>query len=699
VQQYLANLGFSNVSMESEVSTGFDQKADLVIFDEEKPLVVVEFKSAESFPESNESVLRFHPFVRQLQSYATVLKAPYYLLSNGSSYLWFETDESGRPNLLREPVVPPEKSAKTVPPVRPDKHDLIKAFRRIKDLFHRRSLFDPSNRDASLLILAKLLSERGDENLRRSLISGEVSRFDPWYVTALNVSTKSLLDPHAFEDAFDILDPINFRDASPQNLLSALDESFISTQKGGEFRISRWLADLLVRLAEFRRDSVLLDISSSYGDVMAAAWLLPIESQPASVWGISGSPEGAVWAQIQQLAFGKPSQAVFEGNPALHDAQDLQKLPPPSHIVTAPSFGMRITQTDQSFWPLTKRPRHAEDLYLELAVRWLRPSGRIVMLVPEGMLFSANRRGTRRLLIDRTHVTALISLPVGALLPYSNIKTTVMVLDKFPNEGGDHIFMSSIEEVALSDTFHSSEIPQIERTLTAFQNWTTRRSEPSDESWLTRTKHVDINNLTVNYYRPSERQIHKETYQIVQLKQVTTLRKRGTGIKLNDQGTIPVIGPASIRPMTLDLNRFDTTSEEQLPSTIRRAKADDVVINNIGTHLGEAAVVGADAEGNLLSRHVILIRPNRAVVTSDYLAAALNSSYVKTQIDQRATGSVMPALSIERLETVEIPLPDLKTQKRIVEQIKQAKQSLAKAESELKQAELNWSDAFERMFD
>lgn len=75
VKRYLAGLGFPEHALKTDVRTGSGQ-VDLVVFDDDKPLVVVEYKSAENLPTADDKTeLRFHPFVRQLQSYAAALKA------------------------------------------------------------------------------------------------------------------------------------------------------------------------------------------------------------------------------------------------------------------------------------------------------------------------------------------------------------------------------------------------------------------------------------------------------------------------------------------------------------------------------------------------------------------------------------------------------------------------------------------------
>lgn len=702
VHEYLTGLGYSEPMLKSGVATAHGQRADLVIYEESQPLVVVDFKTTESFPGVEDSTqLRFHPYVRQLQSYATALNAPYYLLTDGESFLWFRTDSNGRPYLLNEPIRPRHDFKIERSSFRPPKEFIFQTLKNLRDLLFRKSVSELSN-EAGIVILAKLLGEQGDMEMRHSLLNARQDTDQPILISSLNISTKTFLKHSSLEEAFWILDHVPLGKANPQDVLNAFDEIFLSSRGGREFRINRWLADFLVRLGQTREDSALLDVFGSYGDVLAAALMLPEQRRPSSAWGVSSNFESALWAKIQQLVLGRQSDTIFEGNPLLYSAEDLKRIPPPTHVITAPSFGLKVKKVDYSL----SLPHHgihqAEDLYLELAIRWVRPGGRVVILVPEGLLFSANRRFTRRLLYDETQITAIISLPSGALLPYSGIKSSVLVLDKKRDAAPYDILMSSVDNFTSKDSFDSKDIPQVARVLRDFDDWVAKRYVGADsKSWSVASGDLDLDNFTTNYYEPSrlsEVGRLEPQYQLVSLEQITRRNKRGTGIKLDEQGGLRVIGPAAIRPMVIDVSKLDLTSEDKLPPNSFTVSAGDLVLNNIGTHLGAAAVVTEEAAGSYISRHVILITPDSAVVSAEYLAAALNSEIVKTQIRQRATGSVMPSLSIGRLADIKIPLPDVETQQRIIETVERARDALLRAEEEFHKAESHYAGLLQNLF-
>ncbi|MGA9347487.1 MAG: restriction endonuclease subunit S [Anaerolineae bacterium] len=261
--------------------------------------------------------------------------------------------------------------------------------------------------------------------------------------------------------------------------------------------------------------------------------------------------------------------------------------------------------------------------------------------------------------------------------------------------------MSHIEDIRPKDISDSRDIPGIAKALNEFEEWTrTQQIESGSISWTVPIGTLRIDNFTAIRYLPSDLSRYEElipSYPMVPLKQVAKLTKRGVRIKLDEEGNLPVIGPGAIRPMILDASNIESTTEDNLPSRPVTVKAGDIVLNNIGMHLGSVAMIDEDVAGSYISQHVLLIRPDTSRILPEYFAAALNSDYVRPQIERRATGSIMPALSVSRLTDITIPLPDLATQQRIVAAIVRARDDLAQKREQLERAEARFENMIRRL--
>ncbi len=492
VLPYLESLGYqkSSITHNLPIEGVKDIKVgDLMVYNNGQPYFIVEAKA--HIPEKNDQeLLKFHPYVRKLQSQASALNAPYYLLTDGHAFLWFKTDTVGRPMLLDKPVTPTSERGYRLEQY--SKETAIRILRNLQDYLLIRSGSTQSKELSALFIMAKLLSERGDKWLKEQLLHRKDIQVDPTGLSFLNLFDYSYWERVNLDQVFKILDEISFSSVPSNDLLSALDDVLMDHRsRFNELRIARWLADLLVHLGQVRAQSndIIIDIACGSGDILAAI-SLNLKEVPA--WGISSSAESTLWSQLQLVALDRRRESILRGRIPPFDVLRSQRLPAPTHIITAPQFGVRVNQNDSSYLYdvrsqlYSEGVRQMEDIYLELAINWVLSNGRIVMLVPEGMLFSRDRRqATRKFILDNTRITAIISLDSGALLPYSAIKTSILVLDKESSQNNYDVFMARINGNTTGDTFQSSEVAQVSEVLKRFERWTRyKQIEPDSFGWI-----------------------------------------------------------------------------------------------------------------------------------------------------------------------------------------------------------------------
>ncbi len=709
VQDYLEKLGYSRHLLSSEMRTNYNERIDLVVYDKGNPYIVVEVKSDQKvFKGKGADSLRFDPFVRQAQSYAASLNAPYYLLTNGTSYFWFETDSSGRPELLKNPVFPPENRYLS-------EYDVVRIFQDLRDFFFRNGVSSPRD-EAAIVIYAKLLYEHGDQRLEEGLINSHGEYNPSLRSDLISIPLRELLqlsyyasgsahydrERTYYSRAFELVNRISFREIDAQALLNALDKVFIGEQIPYDGpRVPRWLADFLVRLSQIRTHDAVLDIYSNYGDIAAAVLLHSQQNHAENLVGISPNATSALWAQIQQfiLSDGKnrnnillgdvPPYNRWNGADGLFLEQQYLRL---TQIIVAPPFGARFDDREAQRYSSLRGTNPSEDLYLELAINWVNIGGRITAIVPEGLLLAGNRRSIREFLITNTHVTAIISL--GTFLPQTKVKSSVLVLDKKHSLEPYDIFMCHIGEVTNADTFDSRSIPQVAEALNSFEQWGEKQAfNDKLTSTIVPSDKLDINNWAVFHYITANA-LNNEVisqYAAVRLGSLVTKIKRGSQITLDDNGPLPVIGPAMIRPMQLDPEKMNHTVLDKVPRTALTVQSGDIVLHGIGKYGGAAAMVEDGLEGAFISRHVILIRPNPNIVIPEYLAIALNSTFVSSQGGLTKRGTVKEGLAASELNDVIIPVPSMIIQQALVARMRKARDELFLAQDRLEAAKLGFT--------
>lgn len=94
--------------------------------------------------------------------------------------------------------------------------------------------------------------------------------------------------------------------------------------------------------------------------------------------------------------------------------------------------------------------------------------------------------------------------------------------------------------------------------------------------------------------------------------------------------------------------------------------AGDVVFRSRGAP-NVAAVIGPLSEPVAAVLPLIILRPRASIVLPNYLAWAINQPEAQRHFDAAAQGTGIRMISKASLADVDLPLPDLETQRRIVE--------------------------------
>lgn len=123
---------------------------------------------------------------------------------------------------------------------------------------------------------------------------------------------------------------------------------------------------------------------------------------------------------------------------------------------------------------------------------------------------------------------------------------------------------------------------------------------------------------------------------------------------------------------TSDPRYFEVSNEEL--EKWRLLPGDVLVIEGNGSadQIGRTALFSGEIEDCVHQNHVIRIRPNRKWILPDYLNGFLNSPPGQKQMRERSrTTSGLFNLSVGRIKSIDVPLPSLKDQQRIVDNLQE----------------------------
>jgi hypothetical protein len=315
-------------------------------------------------------------------------------------------------------------------------------------------------------------------------------------------------------------------------------------------------------------------------------------------------------------------------------------------ILCAPYFGI----------PTPERRRPSEEIWVEWGIKHLDKGGRLLIIVPMGLLSNYSQGFIRQFILEQANLEAIVELPTGW---GSGVSASVLYItntDKPSNR---------VRMVQLSKTL-SLPINEIGKLV---------RGDVSKQLFAEDGKYFDVQRSELDYSR-LDAKYYDPTYKIsppgsdyasVKLKDLTTIRSgdRFEAEKIESTG-IPFIQVKNITEnMEIDVRDTRKIKPEVAIHNRSFCKSGDVLISTAGT-VGKVAVVPDNMEVCIATSLRQLRIKNKAEILPEYLALFLRSDLAKKQMERMTSGSVINVLSTPNLENITIYIPTIEKQQQIV---------------------------------
>lgn len=169
--------------------------------------------------------------------------------------------------------------------------------------------------------------------------------------------------------------------------------------------------------------------------------------------------------------------------------------------------------------------------------------------------------------------------------------------------------------------------------------------------------------------------------------------KNGTTAEQNQVGRgfptsrIETISNGSIDPNRVRFVELDAASVDRW-----KLQHGDILLSHINSveHIGKSAIYQGVPETLIHGMNLLLLRPDRSLVMSEYLHFGLRSHEVREHIRARCKRAINQAsINLKELGAIELPVPSLEEQRRIVDLLSRAEGIVRlRREAEKKAAEL-----------
>lgn len=365
-------------------------------------------------------------------------------------------------------------------------------------------------------------------------------------------------------------------------------------------------------------------------------------------------------------------------------------------VITNPPFGGVIVDTNLlEHYDLgsNKKRQLKEVLFLERCIRLAKPSGKIGIILPDGILTNSSLQEVRDYILRKCKILGIVSLPNHTFAASgAGVKASILFLEK-KEQGVDYsdydIFMAEVEKVGYDATGRPDESEFGDVLDKHYEFISGNRGKDSNLFFL------NSNELTARFdpyfNKPFFDDIKKIEdsckYEMKVLSEISSLVVDGIHKKPEySKNGLPFIQVNNISKGHIDFSKnIKFVSNKWKREVLKRytPQKGDVLITKDGT-IGIAATIEKIPKLFSIFVSVAAIRPNKNLVLPKYLEILLNSEFGQKQILRSKRGAALVHLLLEEIRKLSIPIPPFNVQNKIILDFKKHDKKIAEYECNIK---------------
>lgn len=383
--------------------------------------------------------------------------------------------------------------------------------------------------------------------------------------------------------------------------------------------------------------------------------------------------------------------------------------------ISVPPFGQKLSGDNKNI--VKQNLRHSplkvittDDAYLQLMLNSLNDNGRMITIVPEGILTNERYKYLRQYYINKDWIETIISLPTNTFAPDSRIKTSILVINKNKHiqSRGKILFIRTKDTQKLSEQVNE-EINSIYQKWRKNGVYLAEQSENYIQSEILLPDNLQKRSLKLSaeiFAHPSYEELQNilanTKYEVKKINDfvskistglspnfTASRKRREENLKLVTSLFIPYVKSSDLSNLggekKLDIDKLEWIAPESLNSNKARLLiAEDVIlINKIGKSLN---TIYFKYEGI-----AIAINPNvfalhlKKDINPKFFVSQLSSKVVQLQFELQSIGTTINRISINELKNISIIVPPVSEQRRLIlelDALKETKQKLQTTETQ-----------------
>lgn len=476
---------------------------------------------------------------------------------------------------------------------------------------------------------------------------------------------------------FDTADDLQEVDKVFRRLIKQIVET---TPYAGEFITPVHVARLMLEIASPQPGQKIYDPCFGMGSLLVgaarrvtkAAYALEpsrwLDWQSSAIFGIEKGPVPFLvgMARVVLAGVNRPRLALADTLErdlrSPHEQYDL--------VLAAPPIGGKINDR----WMVEQFPirsKSTENIFLQHIMHALKPNGRAVVAIPEGILFRGGAEEyLRRQLLNEFCVEGVISLPAGTLQPYTGVKPNLLIFRRA--EPSDSIWFQEVQPTGKSSNRAvlfdvKAEAARFRDRRAGEKAWSMPRAELTERNFDLTVKRRDVSELEALL---KELRSRDASVKVVRLEEVADVVS-GIGYTLRDTTREPTYESVPLVRVT----ELAKTGEIKQPSLFvsglalergrdRLLQSGDLLLSTQGT-IGKVGRVREAFVGGMPAHGITVIRINDSSVQPTYVLRLLQSGPYQQWLAANASGTTIKNVPVRELRLLPIPLPRLAIQEAV----------------------------------
>lgn len=366
-------------------------------------------------------------------------------------------------------------------------------------------------------------------------------------------------------------------------------------------------------------------------------------------------------------------------------------------ILTNPPFGSDYTDSkilDKYVLGRNKNSRRRGILFIEQAWNLLKEDGMLAIIIDQGVLNSKTNIDVREYIFSHFEIKGIIDLPESAFLPYANVSSSIMILQKkIGNVKQGQTFFAKSEKIGRKSNGDDDIIyypngefeldSDLNNILSAWElfitgNYQIQNSNcfvASVDEYLEEDKSMRLDYTFHHPYRNESKELlNNSKSPLVSLSEICTERNLSyVPAADSDATSIPFTGLANIESFT-GVATQELAPAASIKSSVKRYEPRDIVFSKMRPALRKVAVMNMNEGGYVSSECTVFTVRNdnngKPLVEPEILSAILRSDFVYGQIMSCVTGIGRPRISGKDLRKIMIPLPDKQLQIKVMQNLR-----------------------------